>query len=914
MQIRIGKKFGFVAALVVAVFASQSASAAERAAKTVDLNDVGDITLSGTTITADYPVEWKNTSGTTKDKSYSDNYKNTGEDLKTLQIQLLNGNVTYRSSISGNVKVVFPNRTGGDVSKYVTMSKQTQTYTGGTEIYGCTVNFGYGKSTENEITCGTGPISIYVNSSTAKNGGIRLANGDAVFSTAVNLFPTDEESSGYQGANATFQSTGKVGYTRLFKSAIDATEVKGFSIYQGNEGLVSEAALMRMSGEINGPDADIYVMSITNSTLEFANNVTAKSLRMAYFKDKQKYGKIVLKAGKSFDIGEIQLAGHFLTVNGNLTNPGCVFNWTKPVTGTGTSPAEGSIGDVIAAGTYMTGGSLADPETSKISLGADQTIDHLTSEALTSAQCAEPGMVLRGSMVSLTLKNSAELAECYARVCGSLSLVLNATEEDNVQAFLGRENDTEGSIDIQKGVFKIGAGASFPNVTSVSVGTDGTLAVDTSAATVLSDEAILNFESGAKLTIAEGTSLVAGTANLAGVRTTKEGLVSAGILSAGDAERLTLTGKLPPVPSVYFYANTSVNIFTDTTAGWFKDRALTEAADAAPQKSTTGSPNVYVAEAGTYNKLQNSNSTFAGDVFQMGNEEKGKTCTMDANARTYSFDSLWLYGANFGLNMDGTLTLDIQNECKFFKTENALKFNCLYLGKSARTMSFTGKYVSSGDVDVQCSSSYSSGHKDPTESLADGMFVFKGDYTSFKGRWRGVEPSYGGGVDLKRKVYLCLEAESAFGDQTYVRHDAIVLGCGSVLCVGSDVTTTTNRGVSVYLSKAGQTAYIDTDKYGSVVLNAPVGYTASSLKDATVTLEKIGENKLTLADKLSVKSVKVTEGSLKLARTATVESGVTIDVAAGAKLYYYQSHLDQGLVITGEGGKFLLSGSAIIVR
>ena len=914
MQIRIGKKFGFVAALVVAVFASQSASGVSRAATTVDLNDVGDITLSGTTITADYPVEWKNTTDPNKGSSYSDNYKNSGDVLKTLSIQLLNGNVTYRSSISGNVKVVFPNRTGSDVSKYVTMSKQTQTYTGGTEIYGCTVNFGYGKSTENEITCGTEPISIYVNSSTAKNGGIRLANGDAVFSSDVNLFPTDEDSSGYQGANATFQSTGKVGYTRLFKSAIDATAVKGFSIYQGNEGLVSEAALMRMSGEINGPNADIYVMSITNSTLEFANNVTAKSLRMAYFKDKQKYGKITLRAGKSFDIGEIQLAGHFLTISGALTNPECVFNWTKPVAGTGTSPAEGSIGDVIAAGTYMTGGSLADPETSKISLGADQTIDHLTSEALTSEQCAEPGMVLRGSKVSLTLKNSAKLAECYARVCGSLSLVLDAADADNVQAFLGRENDTEGSIDVQKGVFKVGAGASFPNVKSVSVAEDGTFAVDTSAATVLSDEATLNFESGAKLTIAEGTSLVAGTANLAGVRTTKEGLVSAGILSAGDAERLTLTGKMPPVDPVYFYANTSVKFFDGTAAGWFKDRALTEAADAAPQKSATGAPNIYVAEAGTYaNKLPGSNSTFAGDVFQMGNEEDGKVCNVNANAKTYSFDSVWFYGGELGLNADGTLTFDV-GECKFFGTPNNLRFCCQYMGKPSRAFAFKGKYVSEHAADVVCYSSYGSGHKDPAEELSDGTFTFKGDYSSFAGRWRGAKPSYAGGKDLKRKIFLCLESPSSFGDQSDVRSDAIVLGYGAVLCVHPDVTTTANRGVAVYLTAAGQSAYIDTGKYGSVVLNAPVGYTSSSTQDATVTLEKIGENKLTLADNLSVKSVKVTEGSLKLARTATLESGVTIDVAAGAKLYYYQSHLDQGLVITGEGGKFLLSGSAIIIR
>lgn len=896
MQIRIGKKLGFAAALVVTVFSSQSASATD-----YDLATIGNKTLKDSAITT------------------KDNYTNSGEDLRTLTLQLGNAIRAYGGNLSGNLKVVLPDRLGDgkgsyDVSKYVITSAQTQTHTGGTEIHGCTLGFGFGNSSK-DITYGTEPIQIYVHSATHRTGGVRLYYRTAVLKNAVKVLSSEETSSGYQGANATIQGTEDGEYTRTFKGSVDATECGGFSIYQGGACAPGGAAILQMSGVINGQGADIYVMSVTNSTLTFANNVTAKSLRMAYFKDKQKYGNIILNAGKNFDIGEIQLAGHFLTINGTLTNPGCVFNWTLPAQGTGTQGPYGTIDEVIAAGEYDGGVALSDPETSKITLVADQTIDHLTSEALTSAQCAEPGMVLRGSKVSLTLKNSAKLAECYARVCGSLSLVLDAADADNVQAFLGRENDTKGSIDVQKGVFKIGAGASFPNMKSVSVAADGTFAVDTSAETVLSNDAMLNFESGAKLTIAEGASLVAGTANLAGVQTTKEGLVSAGILSADDAERLTLTGKLPPVPSVYFYANTSVNIFKNTTAGWFKDRALTEAADAAPQKSTTGAPNIYVAEAGTYaNKLPGSNCTFAGDVFQMGNEEKGKTCTMNANAGTYRFDSLWFYGGELGVNAVGTLTLDIQNECKFFKTENDLKFSCLYLGKDARTMAFTGKYVSAGDVDVQCASLYGSAYKDPTASLTEGMFVFKGDYTSFKGRWCGVEPSYGGGVDLRRKVYLCLEAESAFGDQTYIRHDAIVLGCGSVLCVGSDVTTTTNRGVSVYLSKAGQTAYIDTDKYGSVVLNAPVGYTTSSLKDATVTLEKIGENKLTLADKLSVKSVKVTEGSLKLARTATLESGVTIDVAAGAKLYYYQSHLDQGLVITGEGGKFLLSGSAIIIR
>lgn len=845
----------FGAALAVPIFASLSLSAAD-----IDLKDRG------------YAAE------ITKDK-VTDTYTNSDADkVATLTFTPGGGTKSYEKSVSGNVKVIVSAPTAAD--KYFNF-KSASSHTGGTVAYGA-----MGLAVGSSFNFGTQPIELVLGAKASECGALRAGSGNAALQNDVNV--TGTASFGYQTKVATFQNRVASGTAKpvTFAGTITAENCGEISVYHGNGN--SQGMAMNFNGSIKASGTDVYLVGATNSIIAFNNDVTAKRLCCAYYTDAERHGRITLAAGKSFTFDAIELAGHYLTVNGAL-NEACVLSFTPTVNASGVT----SVDNAVNAATYSTD----DPEISKMTFGADQTVNCVTGVALTPVQAEEPGMVLTGAGKTLTLKCAQSLAECSAKVSGSLGLALNATENSNCQVFLARANDTTGAITVEKGVFRIGAGASFASVTSVSVGADGTLEIASLEANPISSGAELSLATGASLTLADGAALTVARVLLDGVQVTKVDALKA-ITFTGDAAAFTVTDE--PMSGTFFYGAANVSLTAKT--GWYTDRELTTPSGEAPVSSgDPDKPNVYVVCDGKTTAKVSANTTFGGDVLQFGDPETAGNATF--NAGTTTIGNCRIYGGSLELNNDGTL--HFAGDYELFNGTKDIVFRDSYISTSERKIAFSGSFATAEDVDVTLTGLYGSGVKISTGlDYKSGSMIVDGDFSAFKGSLVAQTPKYSGD-NIHLPFYVELTSATAFGDATCERSDALVLGNECVLRLGPDVVSSAARGITLDLT-ATQTAQIDTSAYGDAVLNAPLAGDAG-------TLEKIGAGKLTLTGTCGVEKILVSSGSLRLEKTATFPKGTTVEVAAGATVYYWEEQLQQGLVLTGLGNKRLLGQGLVLI-
>ena len=486
---------------------------------------------------------------TLKAANQTGSYENSSATTSVVTFASASDNVTMSGTLSGNIKVVvnWPSK-----DRAWTFS-QVCSHTGGTELKGIA---SLGRS-----GFGTEPIVLKLNGSSGQ-GGVRLNVKSIVLTNDIVMTGTGDM--GYQTTQANCQ--GKLSnsaYPVTFAGKITARDCGEICFHQGDQcksqGTQTSGPRMLFNGKIDAAGTDVYLTCVTNSSMCFNNDFTAKRVLCQYYTAACHVGHVYLASGHDFTFDSIDLAGHFMDVNGQL-NEDCVLGFTMTINSVGPMAVDAAVNKAV----YSWGGAYADPEISKFTFGADQTINCVTGVALTASQAAQPGMVLKGAGKTLTLKCALASAECSARVSDSLSLTLNATDKDNVQAFLSRTNDTTGALNVQKGVFKIGAGASFPNVSSVAVGADGTLAIDTAVENPIPVSTVLALTTGAKVDVAAGASVTVDSVTMDGVQVRKDDLVAAGVLTgAGTFE---VTNEPPPFTDGVWTAETSGD--WSVTANW----------------------------------------------------------------------------------------------------------------------------------------------------------------------------------------------------------------------------------------------------------------------------------------------------------------------------------------------------------
>ena len=506
---------------------------------------------------------------TLKAANQTGSYENSSATTSVVTFASASDNVTMSGTLSGNIKVVvnWPSK-----DRAWTFS-QVCSHTGGTELKGIA---SLGRS-----GFGTEPIVLKLNGSSGQ-GGVRLNVKSIVLTNDIVMTGTGDM--GYQTTQANCQ--GKLSnsaYPVTFAGKITARDCGEICFHQGDQcksqGTQTSGPRMLFNGKIDAAGTDVYLTCVTNSSMCFNNDFTAKRVLCQYYTAACHVGHVYLASGHDFTFDSIDLAGHFMDVNGQL-NEDCVLGFTTTINSVGPMAVDAAVNKAV----YSWGGAYADPEISKFTFGADQTINCVTGVALTASQAAQPGMVLKGAGKTLTLKCALASAECSARVSDSLSLTLNATDKDNVQAFLSRTNDTTGSLNVQKGVFKIGAGASFPNVSSVTVGADGTLAIDTAVENPIPVSTVLALTTGAKVDVAAGASVTVDSVTLDGVPARKDDLVAAGVLTgAGTFE---VTNEPPPFTDGVWTAETNGD--WSVTANWENGR-VASGAEATATFRTAGS-------------------------------------------------------------------------------------------------------------------------------------------------------------------------------------------------------------------------------------------------------------------------------------------------------------------------------------
>lgn len=254
------------------------------------------------------------------------------------------------------------------------------------------------------------------------------------------------------------------------------------------------------------------------------------------------------------------------------------------------------------------------------------------------------------------------------------------------------------------------------------------------------------------------------------------------------------------------------------------------------------------------------------------------------NGLGYAVPHCTVYGCEIVCNSKGNLTLNgdftFIDSGKYFKIYASA-------GGDERNVTFgtTFKATAGSDVVIQVPSKTGAGYRN--------HLTLQGDFSAFKGKFEVTEPGVAGkGIDLHEVKLL---SETAMGDTSSPRTDAFTLGSFCKLAIGPDVVQSADRGVTFNL-KADETAYIGTTG-GKETDESTV---TTPLYGSVGTLVKEDVGMVTIAGPMEMKNVVVREGSLKLAKTATLADDLAVTVEEGAVLYLTPDRLGK-VTTTGAG-------------
>lgn len=274
--------------------------------------------------------------------------------------------------------------------------------------------------------------------------------------------------------------------------------------------------------------------------------------------------------------------------------------------------------------------------------------------------------------------------------------------------------------------------------------------------------------------------------------------------------------------------------------------------------------------------------------------------TLSANAVVLTFPQITFVSAadktSIQCNSNGTLTLDGNWTIASGKTM-PLTSNAAGSGsyiESVHLMSDT-KWKLTGDDTTAIKYSFTLTAK--AERMDAGVpvesqFRFSGDASAFQGRYVIADrPSKTiDGVTYYGRTRVVFSSETAFGDPSSVKTDALTLGREAYLELAGTVNQTTNRCITIVNTRGG--VFADSGK--SWTLSTPV------ICESNAKFAKIGDGTVTLSGRQSgLGTVEVAEGTLVLDELGTFPAGLTVVVSYGATLVQHK-HIP-GLTVTGDG-------------
>ena len=274
--------------------------------------------------------------------------------------------------------------------------------------------------------------------------------------------------------------------------------------------------------------------------------------------------------------------------------------------------------------------------------------------------------------------------------------------------------------------------------------------------------------------------------------------------------------------------------------------------------------------------------------------------TLSANAVVLTFPQITFVSAadktSIQCNSNGALTLDGNWTIASGKTM-PLTSNAAGSGsyiESVHLMSDT-KWKLTGDDTTAIKYSFTlTGRAERMDAgvPVESQFRFSGDASAFQGRYVIADrPSKTiDGVTYYGRTRVVFSSETAFGDPSSVKTDALTLGREAYLELAGTVNQTTNRCITIVNTRGG--VFADSGK--SWTLSTPV------ICESNAKFAKIGDGTVTLSGWQSgLGTVEVAEGTLVLGELGTFPAGLSVVVSNGATLVQHK-HIP-GLTVTGEG-------------
>lgn len=352
---------------------------------------------------------------------------------------------------------------------------------------------------------------------------------------------------------------------------------------------------------------------------------------------------------------------------------------------------------------------------------------------------------------------------------------------------------------------------------------------------------------------------------------------------------LTLTGVA--AGSVFYGKASGTGASLDQTIAWYADEACTSTQDVVSPYAQGASSHEYVILGSS--KVQAS-STFPDVKTYMGTDgvtvgakvEPRHEWNMNGAGDVYTFPRVTVFSSYFRVNSSGMAKF--LGDYAFATTSETIEFGGINIQpQETRGAELAGTFSSPSDVTVLLSGTMAS------KVLGVSKLVLSGDFSAFKGSFRTVKPTFVNQYTNGRKIVdVWLSSETALGDSSFPRQDALVLVGETRLTMSSSVAQGQSRGITLELSDGESTSF-NADAGARWALTAP-------LYGSSGTLVKEGPGTVALDGAVEIGRIAVTEGMLELGSGFTFADGLTIAVAAGATLRSYRG-LD-GIAVTAEPG------------
>lgn len=237
----------------------------------------------------------------------------------------------------------------------------------------------------------------------------------------------------------------------------------------------------------------------------------------------------------------------------------------------------------------------------------------------------------------------------------------------------------------------------------------------------------------------------------------------------------------------------------------------------------------------------------------------------NSKAVEYFVPTCTVYGCSVYANDKGTLT--VNGVFTFVNVGLDFEFYGSASGADERNITFGDKFAAIANSDVQIII------PSKTASTYSNHVTLEGDFSAFKGKFK---------ISLRNGSTwineLRLLSATAMGDTSYPRTDAFILGKLCKLVMGPNVVQSADRGITFDM-KASESAYVGT--LGAATDESTI---TAPLYGSTGTLIKNDAGMVTIAGPLEMEHLVVSEGTLKLAASATLPDNLSVEVQEGATL------------------------------